>query len=290
MGLSQPRYFGPYTVTLRDVTGLKLMVSNFGQQYDDRVVHHPVGNTQAVEEPVEIEEDGDTVMRRPTQVREQAIRFTTGSHSAGYTLDSIAADIWIVFPPTDGVAIVIEDDTDPANDRIQIEQPEEDDIFQNHPFESFPRPRITIHTGTTDTYRDGLSLYATHDQPDLTSTVCELEGLADYTVGTPQVSNPETPDRLYASGCDLEATTTYWFVFRSADIVGNFGEDNDDDVPGSFYNVGMANSADVGFKDPGWDIGDYLYSRAYSDFLVDWTKRTDEGIFPYTVAIWATPK
>ena len=73
------RYTGPYTITLSKLPDVQRMVSNLEQRASDRLTFYNIGH---------LTEDGLT-----GHVREMAIDFTTGSRTAGYTLDKLAAYI-----------------------------------------------------------------------------------------------------------------------------------------------------------------------------------------------------
>ena len=73
------RYTGPYTVTLSELPDVRRMVSNTQQRASDRLTFYNIGH---------LVEDGLT-----GHVKEMAIDFTTGSHTAGYTLDKLHAYI-----------------------------------------------------------------------------------------------------------------------------------------------------------------------------------------------------
>ena len=71
------RFYGEYTVTLTDVTGLRKLVSNTSQR-DVTVAYANVGKSTAV---------------TPNTTVQRSIAFTTGGHANGYTLDRITAYI-----------------------------------------------------------------------------------------------------------------------------------------------------------------------------------------------------
>ena len=102
---AQMNYFGPYSLTVADITAETaptLMVSNLGSSVaPGQDIYAVAGNVQL--------DDGT----RPGNVLTRAVRFTTGAHTAGYTLDSIEVDIrmgrtvasvpiydYVIHPPT----------------------------------------------------------------------------------------------------------------------------------------------------------------------------------------------
>ena len=78
------RFYGQYTVTLTDVTGLRQLVSNTSQR-PTMVTYAVIGKNTAV---------------TPNATVQRSIAFTTGGHTDGYTLDRITAYISL----TDGTS------------------------------------------------------------------------------------------------------------------------------------------------------------------------------------------
>ena len=256
-------YFtGDYTVTLTDITGLRTMVANTGQREDDGLIHSVIGD----------------LAKEGRGVRVIANMFTTGTHTAGYTLDSITAYIRAGLTPEkttikaeieEIVDTHTEDDNVNESDLITFSEDSVDFTVRSATVASTnAEPAVSIHASQIS---DG------EDVP-VDSEVCTLEPLNNYITGLNLLTG-DWPDRLYG-GCGditLTANTKYWIVFHSHE-----------EFPTSFYNVARANSSneDSGSAD-GWSIGNFAKLREKTvDWSTDWIERT----YALAFGIHATPK
>ena len=88
---------------------------------------------------------------------------------------------------------------------------------------------------------------------------------------------------MYAGTCagvTLEASTTYWVVFRSLSL-----------FPNTFYRVAESNSnSEDASGVAGWSIGNQTRSRLYTSSRNNRAFQTVAGSNPLAIGIYATPK
>ena len=111
--------------------------------------------------------------------------------------------------------------------------------------------------------------------------LCQLERLTGYDTGLALASG-DWPDEMYAGTCagvTLEASTTYWVVFRSLSR-----------HPNSFYRVAESNSNSEDTAGvAGWSIGDQTRSRHYTSSPKNRGWLTVSGRNPLAIGVFASP-
>ena len=121
---------------------------------------------------------------------------------------------------------------------------------------------------------------STANRPDV--ELCQLERLTGYETGLVRASG-DWPDEMYAGTCagvTLEASTTYWVVFRSLS-----------QHPNSFYRVAESNSTSQDTSSvAGWSIGDQTRSRHYTSSPKNRGWVTVAGRNPLAIGVFASPK
>ena len=221
-------FVGDYTVTLTPLEGVRRMVSNTAQTDSDRMRFSNIGH---------LHDEGFA-----GHVREMAVSFTTGAHTAGYTLDKVTAHL------AEGRRSV-HLGTGTITD-VGSEQPGADLDVDTEPYDitaqvpTDPEPLVAIYTNTS------------MGSPD--SELCRLEQLSALETNIHVHAFMDLPDNLYAGSCadiTLAASTTYWVVFKSLEP-----------FPDSHYRVGHAKGAN---EDPrgqsGWQIGNNTRYRIYAN-------------------------
>ena len=120
---------------------------------------------------------------------------------------------------------------------------------------------------------------STASRPDV--EFCRLERLTGYDTGLALASG-DWPDEMYAGTCagmTLEASTTYWVVFRSLSR-----------HPNSFYRVAESNSNSEDTSSvTGWSIGDQTRSRHHTSSPENRGWVTVSGRNPLAIGVFASP-
>ena len=120
---------------------------------------------------------------------------------------------------------------------------------------------------------------STNDVPG--AELCQIERLTGYETGLVRASG-DWPDEMYAGTCAglaLEASTTYWIVFRSLN-----------EHPNSFYRVAESNSNSEDTSGAaGWSIGNQTWSRRYNHSHPNEAWKTVTGSHPLAIGVFASP-
>ena len=190
--------------------------------------------------------------------------------------DSTDDDVTLVHTATGGgytrvsaitlVAVRVDDEDDSA----AAAEPED----PGAPF--FPVTRVVPTNATPQVV---IYSNSTANRPDV--ELCQLERLTGYETGLVRASG-DWPDEMYAGSCaglTLEASTTYWVVFRSLSR-----------HPNSFYRVAESNSNSQDTSSvAGWSIGDQTRSRHYTSSPKNRGWVTVAGRNPLAIGVFASP-
>ena len=125
-------------------------------------------------------------------------------------------------------------------------------------------------------------IYSNNSAGNPGSELCQVERLTGYETGLIRDTG-DWPDEMYAGTCagvTLEASTTYWVVFRSLSL-----------FPNTFYRVAESNSnSEDASGVAGWSIGNQTRSRLYTSSRNNRAFQTVAGSNPLAIGIYATPK